>query len=61
MYTYKIFTYWKTKSIQCVGDQNDCDYSIKEEDAIKLIDTLEYFSRDRHASESINHFSHAGA
>lgn len=38
-----------------------CDYLIREEDATKLIDTLEYFSRDRHASESINHFIHAGA
>lgn len=38
-----------------------CEYSIREEDATKLIDTLGYFSRNRHASESIDHFGHAGA
>lgn len=38
-----------------------CDYSIREVDATKLIDTLRDSSRDRHAGESINHFSHAGA
>lgn len=46
--------------MRCAGNQSDCDYSIKE-DATKLIDTLGYFSRNRHASESINHFGHAGA
>lgn len=38
-----------------------CYYSISEIDATKLIDTLGYSSRDRHASGSINHFGHAGA